>query len=405
MGLRQVMSLGTAACLILLAMEASAFSPASLPLSRSSFAPSTSTRAPLQLATAPIASRRSTLAPLRPAAPLRVSMGVDLTTAEPKDVRVLVAGCTGYIGRFVTKELISRGYNVVAFSREKAGVGGKKSMDDVRADFKGADVRFGDVTDMQSLTDVGFKDKVDVVVSCLASRTGGIQDSNDIDYQASLNCLEALRAQGGSHYVLLSAICVQKPLLEFQRAKLKLEEAIQAQGDVTYSIVRPTAFFKSLAGQVSIVKGGNPYVMFGDGEICKANAISEADLAIVMADCITQKDRYNKVLPVGGPGKPVTPLEQSEILFNLFDKEPKYIRVPIGVFDAIIGAIEFFSNFFPSLVDTAEFAKIGRYYATEDMVGPSYGTTTLEDFFKDVAENGLEGQELGDQAVFNIDGK
>lgn len=32
----------------------------------------------------------------------------------------------------------------------------------------------------------------------------------------------------------------------------------------------------------------------------------------------------------------------------------------------------------------------GSYYATEDMVGPSYGTTTLEDFFKDVAENGLQ---------------
>jgi divinyl chlorophyllide a 8-vinyl-reductase len=55
--------------------------------------------------------------------------------------------------------------------------------------------------------------------------------------------------------------------------------------------------------------------------------------------------------------------------------------------------------------DTAEFARIGRYYATEDMVGPSYGTTTLKDFFKDVAENGLQGQELGDQAVFNIKGE
>lgn len=32
--------------------------------------------------------------------------------------------------------------------------------------------------------------------------------------------------------------------------QLKLEEAITSQSDVTYSIVRPTAFFKSLAGQV-----------------------------------------------------------------------------------------------------------------------------------------------------------
>jgi hypothetical protein len=28
----------------------------------------------------------------------------------------------------------------------------------------------------------------------------------------------------------------------------------QAAGDITYSIVRPTAFFKSLAGQIELVK-------------------------------------------------------------------------------------------------------------------------------------------------------
>lgn len=48
----------------------------------------------------------------------------------------------------------------------------------------GADVRFGDVTDLDSLRSVAFKDSVDVVVSCLASRTGGKKDSWDIDYQA-----------------------------------------------------------------------------------------------------------------------------------------------------------------------------------------------------------------------------
>jgi divinyl chlorophyllide a 8-vinyl-reductase len=46
--------------------------------------------------------------------------------------------------------------------------------------------------------------KVDVVVSCLASRTGGIKDSNDIDYMASKNCLDYLIEQDGAHYVLLS---------------------------------------------------------------------------------------------------------------------------------------------------------------------------------------------------------
>ena len=66
--------------------------------------------------------------------------------------------------------------------------------------------------------------------------------------------------------------------------------------------------------------------------MCAANAISEADLAIVMADCITTPDRYNKILPVGGPGEAVTPLQQSQILFELFGLEPKYIKVYIYIY-------------------------------------------------------------------------
>jgi uncharacterized protein YbjT (DUF2867 family) len=55
------------------------------------------------------------------------------------------------------------------------------------------------------------------------------KDSWDIDYQATLNALEAARGAGAKHFVLLSAICVQKPLLEFQKAKLKFEAALQVR--------------------------------------------------------------------------------------------------------------------------------------------------------------------------------
>lgn len=61
---------------------------------------------------------------------------------------------------------------------------------------------------------------------------------------------------------------------------------MQAAGDITYSIVRPTAFFKSLAGQVKLVQEGKPYVMFGDGNLASCKPISEKDLARFMADCI-----------------------------------------------------------------------------------------------------------------------
>ena len=76
------------------------------------------------------------------------------------------------------------------------------------------------------------------------------KDSWAIDYQATSNVLKAAQGAGASHFVLLSAICVQKPLLEFQHAKLKFEEELQQAEGITHSIVRPTAFFKSVAGQV-----------------------------------------------------------------------------------------------------------------------------------------------------------
>ena len=97
---------------------------------------------------------------------------------------------------------------------------------------------------------------------------------------------------------------MQKPTLAFQKAKLALEADLQAAGDISYSIVRPTAFFKSLGGQVGIVKGGGSYVMFGDGTLAACKPISEADLARFMADCVRGEWSWRSggVVVVGGGG-------------------------------------------------------------------------------------------------------
>lgn len=73
---------------------------------------------------------------------------------------------------------------------------------------------------------------------------GGVKDSWLIDYQATKNSLDVGINLGAKHFVLLSAICVQKPLLEFQKAKLKFEDELIRAPGISYSIVRPTAFFK-----------------------------------------------------------------------------------------------------------------------------------------------------------------
>lgn len=120
-----------------------------------------------------------------------------------------------------------------------------------------------------------------------------------------------------------------------------------------------------------------------------------------------------QVLPIGGPGEALDPVQQSEVLFKLIGSEPKTLKVPVGIMDFVIGTLDGLGNLFPNLKEAAEFGRIGKYYATESMLvydaetgqydadaTPSYGTETLEMFFDRVLKEGLDGQELGDQAVF-----
>ncbi len=327
--------------------------------------------------------------------------------------RVFVVGATGYIGKFVVRELVSRGYEVVSFARERSGVGATTRADELRSQLKGSEVRFGDVSSMDSLMKQGIRNEhFDVVVSCLTSRNGGIKDSWNIDYQATRNALDAGKAAGATHFLLLSAICVQKPMLEFQRAKLKFEQELKESG-LVWSIVRPTAFFKSIAGQVEKVKSGKPFAMFGNGELTSCKPISERDLARFMADCLEDPSKQNKILPIGGPGKAISFREQGELLFELLGRPPKFKNMPIGMFDVIIPVLTLLAKIFPKLEDKAEFARIGKYYCSESMLvlnpktgkydadmTPSYGNDTLRDFYKRVLKEGLAGQELGEHSIF-----
>lgn len=311
-------------------------------------------------------------------------------------------GATGTIGRATTRALVSRGHNVVCLVRKP----------DISGDLAGAAIRVGNVTDPQSLARDGFAgEHFDTVISCLASRTGMPTDAWAIDHQAHMNVLAAAKAAGVSHMILLSAICVQKPLLPFQQAKLAFEKALMASG-LTYSIVRPTAFFKSLSGQIERLKRGKPFLLFGDGALTACKPISDADLGAYIAGCLDDETRWNRVLPIGGPGPAITPRQQGEMLFRILGMKPRYRHVPVALMDAIITTLSVFGHVVPSLASKAEFARIGRYYATESMLvwnpekgiydadaTPSFGTETLQSFYEK-AIKGLIPVDLGDHAAF-----
>lgn len=321
-------------------------------------------------------------------------------------------GATGTIGRATVRDLVGRGHDVVCFVRERAGVGGALMPGDSAALLEGAAVRVGDVTDAGSLARDGFRgERFDALVSCLASRTGAPRDAWAIDHRAHVLALEAAKRAGVSHVVLLSAICVQRPVLAFQQAKLASERALVESG-LTYSIVRPTAFFKSLSGQIERVRRGKPFLVFGDGTLTACKPISDRDLAAYLGDCLDDEARWNRLLPIGGPGEAVTPRQQGERLFDLLGRPPRFRHVPVAMLDAVIRVLDTAGRLAPAAAEKAELARIGRYYATESMLvldpeagrydaaaTPAAGTDLLFDFYADVIR-GASGPERGDHAVF-----
>ena len=299
-----------------------------------------------------------------------------------KLTKIFVAGSTGYIGKNVVKYALDNGFDVVTAKRHSDNKPGQLNKKLKVIKISNSDNNW--IADLE---------KVDVIISCLASRTGEPKDAHLVDYKLNCLLLEKAKALKCSQFILLSAICVQKPRLAFQFEKLAFEEELKKSG-LNFSIVRPTAYFKSLSGQIENIKKGKPYVYFGDGQITQCNPISEKDLSLYILSCIKDKTKWRKILPIGGPKQSITPKDIGKILFEIFEVSPKYKSFPTKILDAIRLLLLIISPFSNWAKNKSELIKIAKYYATESMLiwdekkncydanmTPSTGKDTLRDYF------------------------
>ena len=170
--------------------------------------------------------------------------------------RVLLAGATGYLGRFILKELLQRDYQVKTLVRD-AG----KVKADGYPDLK---ICEAEITDAGSIK--GCCDTIDVVVS-----TVGItkQKDNltymDVDYQGNKNLLEEAKKEGVSKFIYISVLNAQKMRnLKGIQAKLEFTEALKESG-LNYLAVYPNGFFSDMLEYLKMAQQGRGYV-FGSGK-------------------------------------------------------------------------------------------------------------------------------------------
>ena len=321
-------------------------------------------------------------------------------SAEPatrdRPGRVLLLGASGTIGEATARALVAAGHEVLAPLRHQPG----RTLDAWSRRLPGVQWRWCDVAEPGAvaacLAEAG---PVRAVISCLASRNGVATDAAAIDHRAHRQALQAAQAAGVPQFVLLSAICLQRPRLAFQHAKLAFEAELQAS-PLDWVIVRPTAYFKSLSGQVERVRRGGAFRVFGDGTGTACRPIGDDDLAAYLVDCLDDPARQRRILPIGGPGPALTPLDQARLLAELTGQPLRLRSVPLSLLDRIATTLDRLARLTPprwrpAVEARAEYARIGRYYASESMLvwdeasgryredlTPATGTVTLADHYR-----------------------
>ena len=314
--------------------------------------------------------------------------------------RVLVAGASGYIGRHVVGALLQQGYGVVAQLR----AGATWTLTHPKLECV-----YGELTaSEQFLWDI---EPCDAVISCLASRSGGVRDARLVEYEANNRLLAVASQWRVQRFLLLSAICVQKPRLAFQREKLRFEAKLRAS-TLPWTIIRPTAFFKSLSGQIARVQQGKPFFIFGNGTLTACKPIAEEDLASFIVEQLTSAAAIGAILPIGGPGPAITPVGQAQLLGQILQQPIKTRSLPPRLFLIAAAVLSPFGLLSSRVRDQAEFLRIAHFYATESMLvwsedsgaysealTPESGSKTLGECYQRIIQGDVVS-ELGEHKLF-----
>ncbi|PSP56080.1 complex I NDUFA9 subunit family protein [Halobacteriales archaeon QS_1_67_19] len=209
-------------------------------------------------------------------------------------MNVLVAGGTGFIGRYLVRELDDRGHDVTALSRDPEEADLPASVERAR----------GDVTAYDSI-ESAFEGR-DAVVNLVALsplfKPTGDKSHTEVHLGGTENVVEAAEEHDVRKIVQMSALGADPSgPTEYIRAKGEAERVVQ-DADLAHTIFRPSVVFGEGGEFVSFTTQlTTPYVTaLPGGGRTRFQPIWVEDLAPMLADGLDE-DRDEETYEIGGP--------------------------------------------------------------------------------------------------------
>lgn len=278
---------------------------------------------------------------------------------------VLVAGATGYLGKFITQELIERDYETKIVVRNK---------EKIKINAPNLKILEAQVTKPETLKDICKG--VDVVISSVGiTRQKDRLTYMDVDYQANANLIDEAKKCGVKKFIYISVLNGEKLRhLKICEAKEKLGDYLKSSG-LDYCIFRPNGFFSDMGDFLKMAKGGKVY-LFGDGKL-KLNPIHGKDLAKEVVNAISQE---KKEINIGGPDL-LSQNEIAELALKAYGKAIKIVHLPDWIRKFALWSVRTFTS-------SKTYGSIEFFITTMvmDMEAPKFGQEKLEDFFNEEAK-------------------
>jgi uncharacterized protein YbjT (DUF2867 family) len=279
--------------------------------------------------------------------------------------KVLLAGATGYLGRYLVKELKKQNYWIRALARQA------NKLDDLNEDID--EVYEAEVTKPKTLTGIGVG--IDIVISSIGiTRQKDRLTYMDVDYQGNSNLLKEVLRSGVKKFIYVSVLNGQfLKDLKMVEAKERFVDELKASG-IEYAITRPNGFFSDMTELLTMAEKGTVY-LFGNGEF-KGNPIHGADLAEFM---VQKLDSNETELDIGGPDV-LTQNQIAQCAFKVVGKKEKIVYVPLWIISITLKLVRCFSG--QKTYGPIEFFMT---VMAMDMVAPTYGKYHLRDFYSEHA--------------------